>query len=141
MSDGAAAVIGVDPGRSKAGYALLDGAGAIMAAGIEPVERLPARLRELAAGRSIAAIALGGGTNARGVKAALEGLGLPVHLVDEYETSRGARELYFADHPPRGWRRLVPIGLQLPGRPIDDYAAVLIARRFLARGAAARSLR
>ncbi len=48
------------------------------------------------------------------VKAALEGLGLPIHFVDEYETSRAARELYFADHPPRGWRRLIPIGLQLP---------------------------
>ena len=63
-------------------------------------------------------------------------LGLPIHFVDEYETSRAARELYFAEHPPRGWRRLVPIGLQLPPRPIDDYAAILIARRFLARGAA-----
>ena len=65
----------------------------------------------------------------------LEGLGLPIHLVDEYETSREARGLYFAEHPPRGWRRLVPLGLQLPERPIDDYAAILIARRFLARGA------
>ena len=89
--------------------------------------------------RRVTAIALGRGTNARAVKAALEGLGLPIHLVDEYETSRGARNLYFADHPPRGWRRLLPIGLQLPPRPIDDYAAILIARRFLARGAEARS--
>lgn len=136
-----AAVIGVDPGRSKAGYALLDAAGTVVTAGIEPVERLPACLRELARGRDIAAIALGRGTNARPVKAALAGLGLPIHLVDEYETSRAARILYFADHPPRGWRRLVPLGLQLPGRPIDDYAAVLIARRFLAREAAARHVR
>ncbi len=137
----APAVIGVDPGRSKAGYALLDASGAVLEAGIEPTERLPERLRELARGRNIAAIALGRGTNSRPVKAGLEALGLPVHLVDEYETSREARGLYFADHPPRGWRRLVPLGLQLPPRPIDDYAAVLIARRFLARGAAARSPR
>ncbi len=132
------AVIGVDPGRSKAGYALLDGSGGVLKAGIEPLDRLPARLRELVSGRSIQAIALGRGTNVRPVRASLEGLGLPIHLVDEYETSREARDLYFADHPPQGWRRLVPVGLQLPGRPIDDYAAVLIARRFLARGAAAR---
>ena len=44
-----------------------------------------------------------------------------------------ARELYFREHPPRGWRRLVPTGLQLPPVPVDDYAAILIARRFLAR--------
>jgi RNase H-fold protein (predicted Holliday junction resolvase) len=133
------AVIGVDPGRTKAGYALLEASGAVIAAGIEPIDRLQACLREIIHGRRVTAIALGRGTNVRPIKAALEELGLPIHLVDEYETSRRARTLYFAEHPPRGWRRLVPIGLQLPGRPIDDYAAILIARRFLARKAEARS--
>jgi hypothetical protein len=85
----------------------------------------------------VGAIALGRGTNSRQIKAALETLGLPVHFVDEFETSRAARDLYFAEHPPRGWRRLLPLGLQVPQRPIDDYAAISIARRFLARGAEA----
>ena len=132
-------VIGVDPGRSKAGYALLDASGGVVAAGIEPIDRLPARLGALLHGRRVTAIALGRGTNARPVRASLETLGVPIHLVDEYETSRGARSLYFAEHPPRGWRRLLPIGLQLPPRAVDDYAAILIARRFLAREAEARS--
>jgi RNase H-fold protein (predicted Holliday junction resolvase) len=128
------AVIGIDPGRSKAGYALLDDSGAVVATGIEPLDRLDGCLRELLAARPVAAIALGDATNAGAVHTALELLGIPIHLVDERETSRLARNLYFADHPPRGWRRLIPIGMQLPGRPIDDYAAILIARRFLARG-------
>jgi RNase H-fold protein (predicted Holliday junction resolvase) len=135
----AGAVIGVDPGRTKTGYALLDVSGAVVAAGIEPIDRLQARIRALLIGRHVDAIALGRGTNARPVRSTLEVLGVPIHLVDEYETSRAARSLYFADHPPHGWRRLLPIGLQLPARPIDDYAAILIARRFLARGAEARS--
>jgi RNase H-fold protein (predicted Holliday junction resolvase) len=134
-------VIGVDPGRSKAGYALLEAGGVVVTAGIVPIERLPAHIAALTERRYVGAIALGRGTNARPVRTALQGLGIPIHLVDEYETSRRARALYFADHPPRGWRRLVPIGLQMPGRPIDDYAAILIARRFLARGATARSPR
>lgn len=132
-------VIGVDPGRNKAGYALLEGSGAVVAAGIAPLDQLAERIAALVATRSVGAIALGHGTNARPVRAMLTPLELPIHLVDEYETTRRARMLYFADHPPRGWRRLVPIGLQLPARPIDDYAAILIARRFLARGAATRS--
>lgn len=131
-------VVGVDPGRSKAGYAIVEGSGEVLAAGIEPVERLEARLRELMTVHRATAIALGRGTNARPIKSALERLGLPIHLVDEYETSRAARVLYFAHHPPRGWRRLIPLGLQVPDRPVDDYAAILIARRFLARGAEAR---
>lgn len=130
-------VIGVDPGRSKAGYALLDSSGEILATGIETIDRLPACLRDLTSTGGVAAIALGRGTNARPVRASLEPLGVPIHLVDEFETSRNARALYFAEHPPRGWRRLVPLGLQTPGRAVDDYAAILIARRFLARGAEA----
>lgn len=129
-----AAVIGIDPGSIKAGYALVDDSGGVLAAGIEPIDRLQACLVQLLDRRPVRAIALGRGTNARRVKQTLETLGLPIHLVDEYETSRHARELYFEEHPPRGWRRLVPRGLQLPLRPIDDYAAILIARRFLARG-------
>ncbi len=135
MNPDGAAVLGVDPGRIKAGYALVARSGAVLAAGIEPIERLQERLMVLAARSRVDAIALGRGTNVRAIKASLEGLGLPIHLVDEYETTRDARGLYFAEHPPRGWRRLVPLGLQLPDRPIDDYAAILIARRFLARGA------
>jgi RNase H-fold protein (predicted Holliday junction resolvase) len=131
-------VIGVDPGRSKAGYALVEESGAVLAAGIEPIDGLQACLAELIDRRPVRAIALGRGTNSRPVKAALDGFGVPVHLVDEHETSRQARSLYFAEHPPTGWRRLIPLGLQLPPRPIDDYAAILIARRFLARGVKAQ---
>jgi RNase H-fold protein (predicted Holliday junction resolvase) len=135
----AAGVLGVDPGRAKAGYALVDASGAVVTAGIEPLEALAGRLRELIGGHRVAALALGRGTNAGAVKARLEGLGLPIHWVDEFETSRRARGLYFADHPPRGWRRLIPAGMQLPPRPIDDYAAILIARRFIARGVEGKS--
>ena len=134
------AVIGIDPGRSKAGYALLDDAGAVVAAGIESLECLDGCVGELLTRRRVGAIALGRGTNASRVRIALMHFSLPVHLVDEHETSRLARGLYFAEHPPRGWRRLIPLGLQLPPRPIDDYAAILIARRFLAREDEARPL-
>jgi RNase H-fold protein (predicted Holliday junction resolvase) len=132
-------ILGIDPGSAKAGYALVEASGAVVLAGIEPLDALPARLREIAATNAIAAVALGRGTNALAIKARLEELGLPIHFVDEYETTRRARELYFVDHPPRGWRRLIPLGMQLPDRPIDDYAAILIARRFLTRGVEAES--
>jgi RNase H-fold protein (predicted Holliday junction resolvase) len=129
----AGAVLGVDPGRDKAGFALLDANGEVLEAGVVPVASVVERLRALADAGTVAAIALGRGTNAATLAERLRGLGVPIHLVDEFETSRRARELYFREHPPRGWRRLVPTGLQLPPVPVDDYAAILIARRFLAR--------
>lgn len=127
-------VLGVDPGRSKAGFAVVSPDGGVLARGIEAIEALQARLSQVVAGGGIDAIALGRGTNGRAVRSLLEGFGLPIHWVDEFESSRTARSLYFADHPPRGWRRLIPLGLQLPSGPVDDYAAIVIARRFLARG-------
>ena len=128
------AVLGIDPGTRKAGFAVADTAGRALELGIEPVESLLERLHCLLSAHRISAVALGRGTNAAPVLSQLTTLGLPVHLIDETETTLRARGLYFEDHPPRGWRRLIPLGLQLPPRPIDDYAALLIARRFIERG-------
>jgi RNase H-fold protein (predicted Holliday junction resolvase) len=124
-------VIGVDPGTGKAGYAVLEADGTVLAQGIEPIEGLPARLSGVAREYGASALAVGRGTNSAAVIRALESLGLPVHRVDEYETTRFARALYFSEHPPGGWRRWLPVSLQVPPRPVDDYAAILIARRYL----------
>lgn len=134
-------VLGVDPGRSKAGYAVVTADGRVSVQGVELLEELASRLEDVLALHTVRAIALGSGTNGRLVRGLLERFKLPIHWVDEFETSRTARSLYFADHPPRGWKRLVPIGLQLPERSVDDYAAIAIARRFLARGDGADSPR
>lgn len=129
------AVLGIDPGTRKVGYAIaVDATSAALALGIERIESLIERLTPLVAVHGVGAVALGTGTNARLIADLVGGLGLPVHWVDETDTTYRARALYFADNPPRGWRRLIPLGLQLPPRPIDDYAALLIARRYIGRG-------
>jgi RNase H-fold protein (predicted Holliday junction resolvase) len=133
-------VIGVDPGTGKAGYAVLEPDGRVLAQGIEPVAALVDRLTALAREFAPSALAVGRGTNSSAVIRSLAGLGLPVHPVNEYETTRFARALYFADHPPAGWRRLLPLGLQTPARPVDDYAAILIARRYLDEEGGARGV-
>ena len=126
-------VLGVDPGTQKAGLAVL-GAPADAAPlwlGIVPLAELLERVAAVCAQFGVSAIALGQGTHAGTVAQMLERIRVPVHFVDERETTLLARALYFADHPPRGWRRLLPLGMQLPPRPIDDYAALLIARRYV----------
>jgi RNase H-fold protein (predicted Holliday junction resolvase) len=125
-------VLGLDPGTRKCGYALVEGAGGPpLTLGIAPLEALRERLRELLAATPVGVAAIGRGTNAAAVVAIVEALGLRAELVDEHETTLLARARYFADHPPRGWRRLIPRGMLLPERPIDDYAALLIAERYL----------
>ncbi|MBV8637357.1 MAG: pre-16S rRNA-processing nuclease YqgF [Candidatus Eremiobacteraeota bacterium] len=126
-------ILGIDPGTRKAGFAIVGRHdGAVIDRGIEAIDELLARAKTLVERHEVETIALGQGTNAHALGAALASLGVPVRLVDERETTLRARSLYFADHPPRGWRKLIPLGMQVPPRPIDDYAAVLIARRYLA---------
>jgi RNase H-fold protein (predicted Holliday junction resolvase) len=125
-------VLGLDPGTRKCGFALVATPGAPpLSLGIASLEALPARLRELLAIAPVTIAAIGRGTNAHAVAAMAREIGLRVAFVDERETTLLARRRYFRDNPPKGWRRLVPIGMLLPERPIDDYAAVLIAERFL----------
>lgn len=125
-------VIGIDPGMRKAGYALLEITGTVVARGIEPIELLQPKLESLLATHSVAALAMGAGTNAGAVSAMLSNLGVPIRLVDERDTTLRARSLYYAENQAPFWQRFLPLGLRFPPRPIDDYAAELIARRFLA---------
>jgi RNase H-fold protein (predicted Holliday junction resolvase) len=128
-------ILGIDPGTRKCGYAVVQAAGrAPLELGVVPTEALAETLRGLMTRFTLRAVALGGGTHGSVVDPIARALGIPVEIVDERETTLLARRRYFAAHPPQGWRRLVPLGMLLPPRPIDDYAAVLIAERLLERG-------
>jgi RNase H-fold protein (predicted Holliday junction resolvase) len=127
-----AAVLGIDPGTRKCGYAAVAASGVPpLELGIVPTEELAERIAELAARLPLRAVALGGGTHTSAVAPLLTALGLPVRVIDERETTLLARRRYFEVNPPTGWRRLVPRGMLLPPRPIDDFAALLIAERLL----------
>jgi RNase H-fold protein (predicted Holliday junction resolvase) len=127
-------VLGIDPGTRKCGLALIDATGGPPAVlEIVPLDGFGERLAALVAAHPIGIAAIGRGTNAATIVMAVQRTGLAHVLVDERETTLRARARFFADHPPRGWRRLVPRGMLLPDRPIDDYAALLIAERYLAR--------
>ncbi|MGH7682991.1 MAG: pre-16S rRNA-processing nuclease YqgF, partial [Vulcanimicrobiaceae bacterium] len=126
-------ILGIDPGTRKCGYALLAATGRPPEAfGIVETDALPMLVAQLLTRHTIATIAMGSGTHAAPLCSLLGDLGVPVRVVDERDTTLRARARYFADCPPRGWRRLIPRGMLLPPRPIDDYAALLIAERYLA---------
>jgi RNase H-fold protein (predicted Holliday junction resolvase) len=126
-------ILGIDPGTRKCGYAVLTKSGEPPAIiGIVETGSLAGTVSDLLRQYPIQVIALGSGTHAALVAAQLARCGVPVHVVNEYETTLRARARYFDDHPPRGWKRWIPRGMLLPPRPIDDYAALLIAERFVA---------
>jgi hypothetical protein len=58
-------------------------------------------------------------------------VGLPLDIVDEFQTSMLARARFCIENPARGWRKLLPCGLRTPEQPYDDYVAVILAERWL----------
>ena len=122
-------IAGLDPGRSKCGLVLADLAqGRILEAAILPPEasqNLLARWRE----RGLTAVVIGNGTGSRAWGARLAPLQLQQIPVDERGSTLAARERYWELFPPGRWLRLLPAGLRLPPRDIDDVVAQLLVER------------
>lgn len=128
-------ILGIDPGRAKTGLAVVDGTGAIHLRAIIETAQLESAVKSLLLDWNIERVALGNSTSSKEARARLEavlrGPGLLLELVDEKNSTLEARGLYFETFPPRGWRRLLPLSAQVPPVPVDDFAAVIVARRLL----------
>lgn len=129
-------MLAVDPGLAKCGVAVVDARAGVLHREIVLRERLEERVAFLVRQHAPDAIVIGDRTGSGDVRVRLEGLDEVkaaggVRPVDEVYTSLEARRRYFQANPPRGLRRLVPVGLLVPPGPIDDWAAVVLAERFL----------
>ena len=129
MSEGGWAAL--DPGRSKCGLVRCDASRAtVIAAHIEPGEACLERLQQWKAA-GLEGVVLGDGTGSGPWPNRLRQLGLAVAVVDERGSTLAARGRYWELMPPRGLRRLLPRGLRLPPRAIDDVVAQLLLERWL----------
>ena len=125
-------LLAVDPGKNKCGLAVLDPAGKILAREVVRREEFLIRVRQWLDEFRVESVIVGGSTGSKEVVQELKaGCPLPPLVVNERHTTERARLRYFQDHPPRGFWRLVPLGLQVPPVPVDDYAAVVIAEDYL----------
>ena len=127
--------MGIDPGRSKTGLALVDGAGQIVALHIAMTESIDQELQAFVAADKLCGIVMGDGTNNKRIGDAVRRVfpKAPLALVGEAHSTEEARALYWQVKPPNGWRRLVPLGLLVPPEPLDAYAAVVQVRRWLSQ--------
>lgn len=126
--------LGIDPGRSKTGLALVDAAGSILALHIAHTEHIEVELSAFAGKEQLAGIIMGDGTNSKAIGQAVSKVfaAVPLALVGEAHSTEDARSLYWQVNPPRGWRKLVPLGMLVPSEPLDAYAAVVQVKRWLA---------
>lgn len=124
-------VLAVDPGRSKCGIAIVSRNDGVMVRTIVCPADVSDTIRLLFARYEPDAIIVGAGTGSEAVIKIVNQLPIKVHLIDERLSTQIARSRYFKDNPPKGWRRLIPLSMQVPPCPYDDYAAVVLAERFL----------
>ena len=142
-------LLAIDPGRDKTGFAFVDSQGSLLASGIFPTHEHAKFFAALTAKSgtlsqwlteghadslpdSVKFIAIGNGTHSREFTQLLrENLTCNVLTVDEHNTTLEARNLYWKIHTPNFWTRLLPEGLRVPNRVLDDLAAWAIALRAL----------
>ena len=123
----------VDPGREKCGFAVLDVHGAVLFQKVIETLNLEREITDKYFEYAFTTLVLGNGTTSKEAKKRIEEAVplLNVLLVDEYRTTDMAKRVYWQAHPPRGWRRLLPVTMLVPPEPVDDFVAIILARRFL----------
>ena len=144
-------ILGFDPGRDKTGFAFINNSGSLLASGIFPTQDQQAiftallppssydTLSQFLLEGSITSltspldfIAIGSGTHSKAfTENARAALPFEILTVDEKNTTLEARRLYWTLHKPGLFTRLLPEGLRVPKRILDDLAAWAIALRGL----------
>ena len=125
--------LGIDPGRSKTGLALVNGAGKIVKLHIAESQNIDNEIVEFIKNSCPVHIVLGNGTNSRNIGESVKRVlnDVMVTVVEEAHSTEEARTLYWQENPPKGLKKLVPLGMLVPPVPLDAYAAVILVRRFL----------
>ena len=123
----------LDPGREKCGFAVVNGEGAVLFQKVIETLNLEREITDKYFEYAFTTLVLGNGTTSKEAKKRIEEAVplLNVLLVDEYRTTDMAKRVYWQAHPPCGWRRLLPVTMLVPPEPVDDFVAIILARRFL----------
>lgn len=138
MSKAACTVLAIDPGRSKCGIAVVqktfdkDQPDNVIHQSVISTDILCKTVVDLADQFAPDIIIIGDGTMSAELTQAVISLQIaPTEIVDEKYSSLIARKKFFEKNPPRGIRKFIPVSLQTPNRPYDDFVAILLAERYL----------
>ncbi len=130
-------IFAIDPGSDKTGIAVVKDDGSLSEKAVIPTERLASCLTEAYERHRFSHIVMGNGTNHKVLRPLVEQWitaqqkPISFSLIDEKNTTVEGRRLYFRHTPRRGWRRIVPLSLQYPPVPVDDFVAWIIGLRYL----------
>lgn len=125
-------ILAIDPGKKKCGLAVVSSNNGILHREVVACEEFTQSLTRLYEEHQPARVLMGSSTGSKEIAKAIDdSTDIQVLLVDERHTTEQAKFRYFEEFPPRGLWRLVPLGLQTPPTCYDDFAAVVLAERYL----------
>ncbi|WP_036477149.1 pre-16S rRNA-processing nuclease YqgF [Myxosarcina sp. GI1] len=127
-------LLGFDPGRDKCGIAVTETNGRIVYHQVIESSLAIATIDRLCQQFSIITIVIGNGTTAKSWQHDIEANlseAIEVIAVDEKNSTLEARDRYWSIYPPQGLQKLIPKGMRLPPRPVDDIVAILLIERYL----------
>jgi RNase H-fold protein (predicted Holliday junction resolvase) len=127
-------ILGFDPGRDKCGIALTDDTGRLVSHQVVTSEGVELVLRQCQTDHDITTLVIGNQTTSKLWTAKLRlwfADSVTLAPVDERNSTVEARDRYWQMFPPKGLARLIPQGLRIPPRPVDDIVAILLIERYL----------
>ncbi len=128
-------ILGFDPGRDKCGIAVMNEEREILYHQVIDSTTAISTLQQLCRQFSVNQIIMGDRTTAKTWRKNLASNLSPsisIAMVDENNSTLEARERYWQMYPPQGLQRIIPRGMRLPPRPVDDIVAILLIERYLA---------
>ncbi len=125
-------IAALDPGRDKCGLAILSQDGTVLCQRVIETRHLITEITTAKATYGFSRLIMGNGTTSKEARQKLAAVpDIEILIRDEYRTTEMAKGEYWRAHPPTGWRRLLPVTMQVPPVPVDDFVAVILGRRFL----------
>jgi RNase H-fold protein (predicted Holliday junction resolvase) len=126
-------IISIDPGSAKTGIAVMKMDKTLLERKIIQTDQLKFNLKTCIKQYKPAIIIMGNGTWSKklapDVTEAVEDIKL--QLVNEKHSTERAKLRYFRENPPRGIWKLLPVTMQVPKEPVDDYAAIILAEDYI----------
>ena len=132
-------IFAIDPGSEKTGTAVVNDDGSLVTKAIVPTPDRLSYVEEIYGKYPFSHIVMGDGTNHKHLQPLVEQWiadgrrAVTFSLIDEKFTTVEGRNLYFQCTPRKGWRRFIPLSLQYPPEPVDDFVAWIIGRRYITK--------
>ena len=124
-------VIGIDPGRKRCGISVVDSVQGTLKRSLVSSLALMDKLTIYKSDYPDSVIVCGDSASSKDLMKSLNTLNYDVIYIDEKNSTLEGRKLYWKRHKKPWWALLIPKTMLHPKRRIDDYAATVIAKRYI----------